>query len=73
MTCTQAGADDQGWTPKAIGALAGCIITFLLGVASIVWYGHGELDDAEIEEEVRRKVEMKKNKKSLFQKVTKRN
>ena len=26
-----------GWTPKAIGALAGCIITALLGLATIVW------------------------------------
>lgn len=62
----------QGWTPKAIGALAGCIITFLLGLATIIWYGTGELDDAEIEEEVKRKVEMKQNKKSLFSRITKR-
>ena len=60
------GANAQGWTSKAIGALAACIITFLLGLATIVWYGSGELDDAEIEEEVKRKVEMKKNRKSVF-------
>ncbi|KAI9467590.1 ferroxidase fet3 [Coemansia sp. RSA 1290] len=28
-----------GWTPKAKGAMAGCIISALLGFAAIVWYG----------------------------------
>jgi len=26
-----------GWTPKAKGALAGCIITALLGMLTVVW------------------------------------
>jgi iron transport multicopper oxidase len=60
----------MGWTPKAIGALAGCIITALLGFATIVWYGWGALDEAEMEEEVRRRIEAKKTKKSLFKRVT---
>jgi iron transport multicopper oxidase len=56
----------QGWTPKAIGALAACIITALLGFATVVWYGSGELDEDEIEDEIRRKVAAKENKQSLF-------
>jgi iron transport multicopper oxidase len=41
-----------------IGALAGCIITVLLGFATVVWYSHGNLDEAEIEEEIQRKHEL---------------
>ncbi|KAL7418969.1 ferroxidase fet3 [Cryptotrichosporon argae] len=59
----------MGWTPKAIGALAGCIITALLGFATIAWYSSGELDEREIEEEVRRKVEAKINRKPLWKRV----
>ncbi|KAK4688038.1 iron transport multicopper oxidase, partial [Tremellales sp. Uapishka_1] len=62
----------MGWTPKAIGALAGCIISALVGFGTIVWYGWGELDEEEIEEEVKLAVEAKKNKKSLFQKLTRK-
>lgn len=50
----------MGWTPKAIGALAGCIITALLGFATVVWYGWGGVDEAEIEEEIRLKQQQKK-------------
>ncbi|EIW71885.1 multi-copper oxidase, partial [Tremella mesenterica DSM 1558] len=49
----------MGWTPKAIGALAGCIITFLIGVATIIWYGWGTLEEEDVEEEIRRKVALK--------------
>ncbi|OCF33774.1 acidic laccase [Kwoniella heveanensis CBS 569] len=59
----------MGWTPKAIGALAGCIITVILGIATIVWYASGELDEAALEEEVRYKLEAKKNKVPLWKKV----
>lgn len=62
----------MGWTPKAIGAMAGCIITFLIGVASIVFYASGEMDEAELEEELRYKAEAKRNKKSLWARVVKR-
>ena len=49
----------MGWTPKAIGALAGCIITFLVGLATIIWYGWGSLDEEDMEEEVKRAVDRK--------------
>ncbi|KAK8865574.1 hypothetical protein IAR55_000718 [Kwoniella newhampshirensis] len=61
----------MGWTPKAIGALAGCLITALLGFATIVWYAAGELDEHEIEEEMKRKHELKKNKVPIWKKVMK--
>jgi len=60
----------MNWTPKAIGALAGCILTALVGFATVVWYGWGGLDESEMEEEVRRKLEAKKNKPSLLKRVT---
>lgn len=59
----------MGWTPRAIGAMAGCIIAFLVGFATIVWYAAGGLNEEELEEEVRRDVERKQNKKSLFSKI----
>ncbi|GAA6030923.1 hypothetical protein JCM8097_008938 [Rhodosporidiobolus ruineniae] len=65
-----------GWTPKAKGALAGCIITALLGFATVVWYAvGGQLDADELEEEVQREVAAKEAagggyKKRLFNKIT---
>nr|ODN96638.1 acidic laccase [Cryptococcus depauperatus CBS 7855] len=43
----------MGWTRRAIGALAGCILTALIGMATIGWYASGELDEEEMEAEVR--------------------
>ncbi|TYJ55000.1 hypothetical protein B9479_004311 [Cryptococcus floricola] len=63
----------MGWTPKAIGALAGCIITALLGMITIVWYASGELDERELEEEMRREVEQKMSKTPVWKKVLKTN
>lgn len=64
-----ADAELQGWTPKAIGALAGCIITAIVGFLTVVWYGHGALDESEIEEEVRRKMAQKQQRKGMFKKL----
>ncbi|GAA5986611.1 hypothetical protein JCM11641_005166 [Rhodosporidiobolus odoratus] len=50
-----------GWTPKAKGALAGCVLTALIGMLTVVWYAvGGQLDADELEEEVQREVEAKK-------------
>lgn len=62
----------MGWTPKAIGALAGCIITAIIGFATLVWYGWGELDEEELEEEVKRNVASKQQKGSLFKRIVRR-
>ncbi|ORY28145.1 putative iron transport multicopper oxidase FET3 precursor [Naematelia encephala] len=62
----------MGWTPKAIGALAGCIITALVGFATIVFYGAHELNEREVEEEIKYKSDAKANKVSLYSKLSKR-
>ncbi|CAD6564626.1 MAG: ferroxidase fet3 [Tremellales sp. Tagirdzhanova-0007] len=56
----------MGWTPKAIGALAGCILTALVGFATVVWYGWGGLDECELEEEVKRKIVAKHARRSIM-------
>lgn len=48
-----------GWTAKARGALAGCILSALCGMIAVVWYSWGALDDSEIEEEEQRRHEQK--------------
>ncbi|GAA6012942.1 hypothetical protein JCM8202_002959, partial [Rhodotorula sphaerocarpa] len=58
------GPKDQaqitGWTTRAKGALAGCVITALLGMLSVVWYAvGGQLDVDELEEEVVRDMAAK--------------
>ncbi|GAA6063031.1 hypothetical protein JCM10212_001010 [Sporobolomyces blumeae] len=58
------GPHDQahitGWTPKAKGALAGCVLTALIGMLTVVWYAvGGQLDVEELEEEVQRHLEAK--------------
>jgi iron transport multicopper oxidase len=50
--------------------LAGCIVTALIGFGSVVWYGWGGLDEGEVEEEVRRKMEAKGSRKGLLSRVT---
>lgn len=62
----------QGWTPKAIGAMAACIITFLIGLCSIIFYASGELDEREIEEELKYKAEAKKNKRKIWSRIAQR-
>ncbi|BGP10757.1 ferroxidase fet3 [Rhodotorula toruloides] len=50
-----------GWTPRAKGALAGCVLTALIGMLTVVWYAvGGQLDEDELQEEVHRDMEKKK-------------
>lgn len=62
-----------GWTTKAKGALAGCVLTALLGFLTIVWYSMGELDQEEIEAVQQRKFEKKLEGKSGLKGLFKRN
>jgi len=48
-----------GWTSKAKGALAGTVLTALLGLLTIVWYSAGSLEEAEIEEVEKKKFAQK--------------
>jgi len=52
-----------GWRPKGIGALAGSILAALFGMISVVWYAFvgGQLDEDEMEAEVDRELEKKKD------------
>lgn len=43
----------MGWTPKAIGALASCIITALLGFATIVFYARDAATEKDLENELK--------------------
>jgi iron transport multicopper oxidase len=40
-----------------------CIVSALIGFGTVIWYASGDLDEAEIEEEVKQKMEAKKAKK----------
>ncbi|TNY21325.1 laccase [Rhodotorula diobovata] len=58
------GPDTQehitGWTPKAKGALAGCVLTAIIGMITVVWYAvGGQLDADELNEEVHREMAAK--------------
>lgn len=63
-----AGPNPQvlGWTPKGIGALAGTIIAAVLGMLAVVWYAFvgGQIDESELEQEVREEYERKEAKKA---------
>ncbi|GHJ88753.1 hypothetical protein NliqN6_5155 [Naganishia liquefaciens] len=54
------------WTTKAKGAMAGCVLTALFGLLSIVWYGWGNHDEEDIAEEIKRKQEIKAAKGGKF-------
>ncbi|KAI0310690.1 Fet3 protein [Amylostereum chailletii] len=50
------GPDPQnnGWHARGIGAMAGCVLAAVVGMASVVWYATGGgLSEEEIEDEVR--------------------
>lgn len=47
-------------TPKAKGALAGCVLTAIIGMITVVWYAvGGQLDADELNEEVHREMAAK--------------
>jgi iron transport multicopper oxidase len=46
--------------------LAGCIITALLGFLTVVWYSWGDIDEEDLENEVKRKQELKAAKGGKF-------
>ena len=48
-------------------------MTAILGIASVVWYGWGPLDERDVEDEIKRKVEAKQNKIGIYKKLRMRN
>lgn len=62
-----------GWTPTAIGAMAGTILAALAGMAAVIWYAFGgQLDAEDVEDEVRRAIEAKKDGGLIRRNVVKR-
>jgi len=48
-----------GWTPKAKGALAGCVLTALLGIITVAWYSMHAFTEEEAHAAQQRKFEDK--------------
>jgi len=58
---------NNGWHAKGIVAMTSCVLTVVLGMATVAWYALGErISDEEFAEEVRRKQEAKKSRKGVF-------
>ncbi|KAF9003375.1 Fet3 protein [Cyathus striatus] len=56
-----------GWHSKGIGAMAGCVLTALLGIITVIWYTvFGEISDQEIEHEVRAAIDAKEKRRRKF-------
>ncbi|KAH9478002.1 Iron multicopper oxidase fer1 [Psilocybe cubensis] len=56
-----------GWHPKGIGAMAGCVLTAVLGMMAVTWYSlGGHISDAEIEHEVREAIAKKEKRGKFF-------
>lgn len=56
-----------GWRPKGIGAMAGCVLTAVLGMLTVTWYAlGGHISDEEMEAEVRVQQEEKRRRGKLF-------
>ena len=47
---------NNGWHSRGIGAMAGCVLTAVLGMATVVWYAlGGHITEEEMEQEAREK------------------
>jgi len=56
-----------GWRPRGIGAMAGCVLTAVIGMATVVWYSlGGHISEAEMEHEERTRIEAKANRGRFF-------
>ncbi|KAH9932264.1 Fet3 ferroxidase protein [Fomitopsis serialis] len=58
---------NNGWHAKGIGAMAGCVLSAVLGMATVVWYAlGGHISEAEIEYEERLRLEAKAERGRFF-------
>ena len=56
-----------GWRPKGIGAMAGCVLTAVIGMLTVTWYSlGGHISEEEMEHEVRREQEAKAKRGKFF-------
>ncbi|KAG7097676.1 hypothetical protein E1B28_005002 [Marasmius oreades] len=49
-----------GWRPRGIGAMAGCVLTAVLGVLTLIWYSVGDVSEEEMEREVIESLDKRK-------------
>ncbi|KAJ7636972.1 Fet3 protein [Roridomyces roridus] len=64
---------NNGWHSKGIGAMAGCVLTAVLGMMSVVWYSlGGRITEEEQETEVREQLAAKEKRGKLFGLLKKR-
>jgi len=56
-----------GWHPKGIGAMAGCVLTAVIGMATVIWYSlGGHISEEEMEHEVREHLAAKERRGRFF-------
>ena len=59
-----------GWHSKGIGAMAGCVLTAVLGMATVTWYAlGGHISDEEMEHEVRREITEKERRRDRIKRM----
>ncbi|KAK2465583.1 hypothetical protein APHAL10511_002475 [Amanita phalloides] len=59
-----------GWHSRGIGAMAGCVLAALLGMAAVVWYMlGGRISDDEIERQVQANKAKKAKRKQFFKRI----
>ena len=58
---------NNGWHPRGIGAMAGCVLTAVLGMLTVVWYSlGGHISEEEMEHEAREHQERKEQRGRFF-------
>ncbi|KAI0747068.1 Fet3 protein [Daedaleopsis nitida] len=58
---------NNGWHPRGIGAMFGCVLTAVIGMSTVTWYAlGGHITEEEMEKEVREKQEAKDRRGRLF-------
>ncbi|KAI0765253.1 Fet3 protein [Fomes fomentarius] len=58
---------NNGWHPKGIGAMFGCVLTAVIGMSTVTWYAlGGHITEEEMEREVREQVEAKERRGKFF-------
>ena len=58
---------NNGWHSRGIGAMAGCVLTAVLGMLTVVWYAlGGHISEEEMEHEAREQQEAKARRGKLF-------
>jgi iron transport multicopper oxidase len=56
-----------GWHSKGIGAMAGCVLTAVIGMATVIWYSlGGHISEEDMEHEVREHLAAKESRGRFF-------